>query len=77
MNLTNPCLTPPLTLALNIGQTFDENSVDILNLKLETKSQEGFEWELRAYSNSNFAGDKDNRINITSYIVYLFGASVA
>ena len=34
-------------------------------------------WELKVYSDSDFAGDKDTRISVTGYILYLMGVPIA
>jgi len=29
-------------------------------------------WELKAYSDADFAGDKETRISVTGYVVYFY-----
>ena len=43
-------------------------------LKLEAKSKS---WEIKAYSDSDFAGDKDERKSITGYIIVLSGSPIS
>jgi hypothetical protein len=33
-------------------------------------------WELRIYSDSDWAGDKDNRKSITGFIIFLLGVPI-
>lgn len=35
------------------------------------------EWKIKGYSDSDYAGDKNNRISITGYIIYIMNAPVA
>ena len=44
-------------------------------LKIEPKMDEE-EWDLVVYSDSDWAGDPDNRISITGFIVYLLGVPI-
>ena len=34
-------------------------------------------WYLKAYSDTSYASDKDNRLNVTGFIVYLMGAPIS
>ena len=45
-------------------------------LKLAPKWEDAMLWELRIYSDSDWAGDKDNRKSITGFIVFLLGAPI-
>ena len=50
-----------------------------IGLKFEPKLNEsgnGFIWELTAFSDRNWAGDKDNRKIINGWIVYLLGCPI-
>ena len=47
-----------------------------IGMKFEPKIKENmtdFLWELTAFSDSDWAGDKDNRKSISGWIVYLLG----
>ena len=44
-------------------------------LKIEPKMDEE-EWDLVVYSDSDGAGDPDNRVSITGFIVYLLGVPI-
>ena len=44
----------------------------VLKYKIDrNKNFEKLKWEIKAYSDSDFAGDKDNRISITGFCIYL------
>jgi hypothetical protein len=45
-------------------------------LKLAPKWEDVMLWELRIYSDSNWAGDKDNHKSITGFIIFLLGAPI-
>jgi hypothetical protein len=45
-------------------------------LKLAPKWEDAMLWELRIYSDSDWAGDKDNRKSITGFIIFLLGAPI-
>jgi hypothetical protein len=45
-------------------------------LKLAPKWEDAMLWELRIYSDSDWAGDEDNRKSITGFIVFLLGAPI-
>ncbi len=34
-------------------------------------------WEIKAYSDSDFAGDTDTRKSVSGFIIYLCGAAIA
>ena len=38
---------------------------------------ENFQWEIKAYSDSDFAGDSETRKSVSGYIIYLNGAAIA
>jgi hypothetical protein len=40
-------------------------------------SCESLNWEIKAYSDSDFAGDSDTRKSVSGYIIYLNGAAIA
>ena len=44
-------------------------------LLLEPKKQ--VKWEIKAYSDSDFAGDADTRRSVSGYVVYLMGCPIA
>ena len=44
-------------------------------LKLEPKMEEE-EWDLVVYSDSDWAGDPENRVSITGFVVYLLGVPI-
>ena len=49
-----------------------------LALKLKpTLLDENVQWELIAYSDSDFAGDKETRISIARFVLYLMGVPVS
>lgn len=52
-------------------------TIDTKNWKLIFKSNQGTKWKLEAYSDSDFAGDKDTRTSVTGYILYLCGVPIA
>jgi hypothetical protein len=43
-------------------------------LKVESKSNA---WNILAYSDSDFAGDKDNRKSTTGYIIFVLGSAIS
>ena len=45
-------------------------------LKLAPKWVDAMLWELQIYSDSDWAGDKDNRKSITGFIIFLLGAPI-
>jgi hypothetical protein len=45
-------------------------------LKLAPKWVDTMLWELKIYSDSDWAGDKDNRKSITGFIIFLLGAPI-
>ena len=46
-------------------------------LKLEPKmSEEGPKWDMMMYCDSDYAGDKDTRLSVTGYVLYMCGAPV-
>jgi hypothetical protein len=45
-------------------------------LKLGLKWEDVMLWELRIYSDSDWAGDKDNRKSITGFIIFLLGVPI-
>ena len=49
------------------------------NLKYEVTSQvkQKKKWKLKAFCDSDFAGDKDTRLSVAGYDVYLYGCLVA
>ena len=49
-----------------------------LGLKLEPNREESKDsnWDLVVYSDSDWAGDKDNRLSVSGYIVYLYGCPI-
>jgi hypothetical protein len=54
-----------------IGYTIQrkENS-----LKIEAKTNT---WDIVSYSDSDFAGDKDDRKSITGYVIFIFGSAIS
>jgi hypothetical protein len=46
------------------------------SLKLAPKWEDPMLWELKIYSDSDWAGDKDNRKSVTWFIVFLLGAPI-
>jgi hypothetical protein len=44
-------------------------------LKMQPKD-EGKEWDLVSYCDSDWAGDAETRISVTGYIIYLLGAPI-
>ena len=38
---------------------------------------ENFTWEIRAYSDSDFAGDTDTRKSVSGFVIYLCGAAIS
>ena len=46
-------------------------------LHFEVKDQEGSQWSLKAFSDSDWAGSKDDRRSITGYCIYLKGCLVS
>ena len=47
-----------------------------LALKVEPTEQNSEEWEMVMYSDSDFAGDKETRISVAGYILYLMGVPI-
>lgn len=47
-----------------------------LGLKIEPQSEKSETWKLVAYSDSDWAGDKDNRRSVSGYIIYFCGVPV-
>ena len=45
-------------------------------LKLEPILQEDEMWTITVYTDSDWAGDKDNRVSVTGFIVFLLGVAV-
>ena len=45
-------------------------------LKLKPEDNNNKLWELKAYSDADFAGDKETRISVTGYVVYFMSVSV-
>jgi len=41
-----------------------------IRLKLKPEDNDNKQWELKAYSDADFAGDKETCISITGYVVY-------
>jgi hypothetical protein len=46
-------------------------------LLLAPKKNADHKWVIKAYSDSDFSGDKNNRKSITGYIIYLYGSPIA
>ena len=53
-------------------------ALDTQNIRLKFKPQHNNnkQWELNAYSNADFAGDKDTHISVTGYVVYIMNVPV-
>jgi hypothetical protein len=47
------------------------------NRKLILKPNEDKKWEIQAYSDSDFAGDSDNRRSISGYIIFFSGVPIS
>jgi len=47
-----------------------------IGLKLKPKDNDNKQWELEAYSDADFAGDKETRLIITGYVVYFINVPV-
>jgi len=47
-----------------------------IGLKLKPEDNENKLWELKAYSDADFAGDKETRISVTGYVVYFMNVPV-
>jgi Reverse transcriptase (RNA-dependent DNA polymerase) len=45
--------------------------------QLNINSNSSEDWEIEAYSNSDFAGDKDNRKSITGFVIFLCGFPIS
>jgi len=45
-----------------------------IGLKLKPEDNDNKQWELKAYSDADFAGDKD--ISVTGYVVYFMNVPV-
>ena len=45
-------------------------------LKLKPEDNNNKLWELKAYSDADFAGDKETRISVTGYVVYFMSVPV-
>jgi len=53
-------------------------AIDTQNIGLKLKPEDNANnlWELRAYSDADFAGDKETRISVTGYVVYFMNIPV-
>jgi len=47
-----------------------------IGLKLKPEDDDNKIWELKAYSDVDFAGDKETRISVTEYVVYFMNVPV-
>jgi hypothetical protein len=47
-----------------------------IGLKLKPEDNDNKQWELKAYSDADFAGDKETRISVTEYVVYFMNVLV-
>jgi len=47
-----------------------------IGLKLKPEDNNNKLWELKAYSDADFAGDKETHISVTGYVVYLMNVPV-
>ena len=47
-----------------------------IRLKLKPEDNNNKQWELKAYSDADFAGDKETRISIMGYVVYFMNVPV-
>ena len=47
-----------------------------IRLKLKPEDNDNKLWELKAYSDADFAGDKETRISVTGYVVYFMNVPV-
>ena len=45
-------------------------------LRIEPKGEFNGEWELRMYTDSDYAGDKSTRISVTGYILFFMGVPI-
>ena len=45
-------------------------------LQIEPKGELNGGWELRMYTNSDYAGDKTTRIRVTGYILFFMGVPI-
>ena len=36
----------------------------------------GVKWEMKAFCDSDFAGDKETRISVTGFVIYVMGALI-
>jgi len=47
-----------------------------IGLKLKPEDNDNKLWELKAYSDVDFAGDKETQISVTGYVVYFMSVPV-
>ena len=47
-----------------------------IGLKLKPEDNDNYLWELKAYSDADFAGDKETSISVTGYVVYFMNVPV-
>jgi len=47
-----------------------------IGLKLKPEDNDNKLWESKAYSDADFAGDKETRISVTGYLVYFMNVPV-
>jgi len=47
-----------------------------IGLKLKPDDNDNKLWESKAYSDADFAGDKETRISVTGYVVYFMNVPV-
>jgi len=47
-----------------------------IGLKLKPEDNDNKLWELKAYSDADFAGDKETHISVTGYVVYFMNVPV-
>ena len=48
-----------------------------LALKLQPIAEDGPEWQIVAFSDSDYAGDKETRISVAGFILYLMGVPIS